>query len=379
MRKNKAGKVISVVIYNPITQKNERHSLARPMSEAEVKQYISAKKDEFKSFYKKRKESVHFISKYKRVDDLLTKFSKYRLKRGVSGSLNEISNLKNHTLKFFLDEINEPNILSWYAHKNEFMDWLDNRINSKNTLNNILRATNAFLTYFEDESLQRVLKFRLIEDHLIAKKDAEVLVSKKDFEKLVKFIELDKSLDDRYALVAKLQYHCGLRAKEALASTGEDLIYSRDNVLKNHIFNDLDNRDIDVYAVLEVSKQIDGNYVTDEFRPLKLKKEINAKNNRYVPIIDKKLAEELSAGFSFEGLSYQKYAEVFRKVFNGKTTSHHLRHTCISNFYILMGGALNQMFSKDVFGHSKQREIDRYTHIASKFQKRTKPKQIKKM
>lgn len=335
---------------------------------------------------------LEYIKKLKAYEGLLEEFRVWRGREKKPKTVaNNLSYLKNWSLRYFVDVKGELKYQHWANHYDSFISWLmeqkseranhkskDGRL-SENTINNIIRSLNAFLKFLEGKTAQKLLRCSTLDVPPI--KGMDYLLTEEELSELKK--TSDESFEGSSDLVELLRY-TGMRVMEGLGLTLEDITLGELSEKKKFINDTLRAADIKLYGYITLRKQLANDINSEvaetgkgQYVPLKHRKAISDRYIRYIPIISRELAEILKRRMLsckatekellFWDCSYSRLRETFDEVYkeaSTKKTPHDLRHTFITEIVNSLGGDVSLSIARDIWGHSEQKSLQRYVHLS---------------
>lgn len=399
-RKAKDGRITGFVYYDKSKQKNVRIGAEsgwpdNVYADHDAKSERSRILGRIDASLLDAKKRLDWINKYQKFDQLFEEFETWVKKRAPNSWQSSMSNLKNYTMFWFLQQRSLSNPELWPRHFNDFTEWLLSerplKISkgklSKNTVNNIIKATNSFLRFLEKQHF--LGPFIQLEEVRVGKSERRGLESI--------FSEEDQNLveqrlgqiDPRFGVIFRLLCKSGMRVNEALGLHIGSLVFKRIPEEEAALFRRFQDARIPYFGFILLKDQPSLDSIFDSQgkvprKSLKGRREIAPQFNRCIPIIDRDLAlamKELKASARGSakqspedqllfGVTYRQFYTAFYRVraelkLRSKNI-HSARHTFSTWITRKMGG--DRTVSEKVLGHSSADVNKRYQHLAQELE-----------
>lgn len=366
------------------------------------------------AMYERAKKNYEWQNQWGEKEKELKKYEEWRKEKAPMNYSDEVSFLKRVIFRYFLTEKVCSNPLNWYQYHFEFKEWLktlkkqvdptNQATYSYNSLNNIIRALNAYYKFLEEVENQVVPKrCSTFDKRFTIEKGVESVVAE-DHKKLI-FDGLGKMTvcyrgqikphpkAKLYQKMYNTLINTGMRKNEVLGLSLQDVAVGKLRDDFGYITETLKMRGVNIYGHIYLQSQPKNKIIRSENgnverRPLKLKRKISGNNSRYIPLLDKENARELgqlvleqkklfekrvygdnkSNYLLFDGISYDGLNYALKKVYEGKEfedihdyTVHDFRHTFSTYLSHLVLGQVS-VVSK-ILGHSREEITMRYLHL----------------
>lgn len=347
------------------------------------------------------KKRLDWMGRYQKFDEIIEEYENWIAKKAPNSYSTSLSYLKNYVLYWFLSEKALNNPEEWRRHYHDFVEWLtqENRALklrtsnlSKNTINNIIKSLNALLTFLEEKHLlgpfARCKELQVGHDE---RRGLEALYSESETEIITKKLT---DIDPKFSLFFRLLLKTGMRFNEAIGLHVDSFSFSIPKE-KISLFKKFDEAEIPYYGFILLKDQPKLKQIFDAQgkvprKPLKGRREISPLYNRYIPLIDEQITNEIVqlieskirsdvAGpdnliFGFKKMEFYMALAGILKAMNLKEKDvHSCRHTFATWLTRKCGG--DRSVSEDVLGHSSSEVNKRYVHLAEELEaNRTKVK-----
>lgn len=414
------GNYCSFLIYHPVQKKTVRigYKQGFPKGIDDISEAERQKKKILKTLniqLIQAKKRADWLDKYDDFNKLFDDYSAWAKKEIPRGHKTNIAHIKNYVLRWYIGERNLNNIETWPQFFYEFRNWISKtkplRSNSKdskrlavNTQNNIIKALNSFtLWYSETTGLPRLATCKEFHEKTTFKKGLEATWKEEDLTLMEGLLRnSNHALNEKLYVLFRLLHTSGMRLNEALGLHIGTICFDGYPEQEEALFNDISKAGLDIYGYILLKDQPALKRLRDKKTnripriPLKTKKEITPKNNRYIPLFDKDTALNLLKMVKnqsksedyikkkygtnyedyliFEGLHYSTLYTELKKITSNdpdakhlkKKTIHDLRHTASTNISRLTKGATR--IGEKVLGHSSKKINERYTHLAQEIE-----------
>jgi integrase len=382
---------------------------------------------EFDSARERYKRLMSWTEKYYNFAKLLEEYTKKQKRKSPFGWKNNVHYLKYYVLPYFLQIIENNNINGWYLDYPKFRIWLEDEatlVRDKNvrisycSKNHAIKALNTFMKHLHQDGIIKAyhvceafdeskLRERTIDD-VITYEESTII-----FKKL---LDLGYQNEAEYFI---LMFWTGMRFNEGLGLSLADIYkgeITRDsfkNLLRRNLIFYCESPNIPddylyrYYGFLTLSSQPDNDgsksivrNQNDEIlrKPLKMKKAINERNTRVIPIVHKELWEILarrakeafqkwksgeyvssnkSDYLLFEGItqstSTARLKEAFDKANLTYRSWHCFRH---SRGTFLHGKTGDKELTMQWLGHSSEKVHNKYLHTYEGLMREIKAKEV---
>lgn len=381
-------------------------------TEEEAQQVERLLKAEYESAKLRYEKKLEWMNKFYSFKALLDQYTERQKKRAPKGWKNSVHYLKYYVLPFFLEIRENNNITSWHLDYPHFITWLEEEATlirdkdkkiSYSSKNHSIKALNTFMRQlFEHNIVDRLHICECFDESLLNERTVDDVIQQHEADAVFNMlIEMGHPNEAEYFLML---YWTGMRFNEGLGISLADIYKGHipkagfKNLLKrNGIFyyqDQYDNRDLYhlYYGYFTLMSQPDNgsrNIVRDsngviKRKPLKMKKAINEKNTRVIPIINKDLwkvlvtrAKKASTAHKnksnlsphksdyllFPGISKttstNRLKEAFRKVNMRYRSWHCCRHTRGTYLHSIRE---DTALGKRWLGHVSERVYQKYVH-----------------
>jgi integrase len=330
-RDAKGNTYYSFMVYDSKLGKNVRlkkseiqNRFGRDIStEKEAREIESSLKAEYDSAKERFKRQLDWQNKYYSFKSLLDKYTELQKRKSPYGFKNSVHYLKYYVLPYFLNIAQNNNINNWHLSYRKFRIWLEdeaslvrdpNKRISYSSKNHAVKSLNTFMRHLKNEGIINQLHIceAFDESKLNEKSIDDVVTEEESWIVYKKLRELNYHNEAEYFLML---YWTGMRFNEGLGISLGDIYkgeISRDslkNLLRRNLIFYKDEQDIPneylfrYFGFITLSSQPDNggsrSIVRDKYdqvlrKPLKMKKAINERNTRIVPIVCEELWEVLS-------------------------------------------------------------------------------------
>lgn len=280
----------------------------------QVDKLLKAEHESAKLRYQKKLE---WMEKYYSFKALLDQYTEKQKKRAPRGWKNSVHYLKYYVLPFFLEVCENNNITSWYLEYGRFITWLEseaklvrdkNKLISYSSKNHSIKALNTFMRHlYQDRIIERLHVCECFDESLLNERTVDDVIQPHEAEIVFKTLMGMGHVTE--AEFFWMLYWTGMRFNEGLGISLNDIYKgnipkaSFENLLiRNgiHYYKDAPEEghiEFHYFGYFTLMSQPDNgsrNIVRDSNgvinrKPLKMKKAINEKNARVIPIIDKRL------------------------------------------------------------------------------------------
>lgn len=331
-RDRKGNVYYSFLVYDSKTGKNVRlkksdiqNKFGRDITtEEEALEVESSLKAEFDSARERFKRQLEWQEKYYNFKSLLDEYTKRQKRKSPYGYKNSVHYLKYYVLPYFLNIAENNNINNWHLSYRDFKDWLEDkacliRDSSKkisySSKNHAIKSLNTFMRHLKEEGI--VNQFHLCEafdESKLNEKSIDDVISEN--ESWIIYKRLKEQGHTNEAEFFLMLYWTGMRFNEGLGVSladiykGEISRESLKNLLRRNLIFCVSDEDIPdnhlycYFGFFTLSSQPDNggskSIVRDKNdqilrKPLKMKKAINERNTRIIPIICEELWKILCA------------------------------------------------------------------------------------
>lgn len=330
-RDKKGSSYYSFMVYDSKQGKNIRlkkseiqNRFGRDIAtEEEAIQVDKSLKAEFDSARMRFKRQLEWQDKYYNFKNLLDKYTEMQKRKSPYGYKNSVHYLKYYVLPYFLNVAKSNNINNWHLSYRKFKIWLEDdarliRKPKKNisysSMNHAVKSLNTFMRHLKNEGIVNQLHIceAFDESKLNQKSIDDVIEESESWTVYKKLIELGYQNEAEFFLML---YWTGMRFNEGLGISLADIYkgeISRDslkNLLRRNLIFYKDDKNIPdeylyrYFGFFTLSSQPDNDgsksIVRDKLnqvlrKPLKMKKAINERNTRIIPIVCEELWQILS-------------------------------------------------------------------------------------
>lgn len=394
------GRYTGFVYYNPHKKKNVRVSESDgwPDNVYSIEEAIKERArilGKIDASLVEAKKRLDWMEKYQKFDVLYKEYEKWIQRRAPNSWKTTTSHIRNHVFHWFLklNSFNNPEL--WSRQFNNFTDFLLKEAPikasygklSRNSINNIVKALNSFLKFLEKE--HHLGPFPRCECVKIGKNERrglEAIYSDAEIKLIVGKLSEKNS---KYGIYFSLLCKTGMRANEALGLHIKSFSVNSLPHEKKALFRRISEAGIDIYGFILLRDQPELEYLYDKNgsvprKPLKGRTEIDPRFNRYIPLIDKKITEELlrirdevkkedrllDEDKLLFGFPYQHFYRCFYDIVRGlkikEKDVHSARHTFATWLTRKVEG--DRSVSEDVLGHSSAEVNKRYVHLAEELE-----------
>ncbi len=250
------------------------------------------------------KKRLNWINKYQKFDKLFEEFEVWAKRKAPNSWQSSISFIKNYVFHWYLDLNSNNNPEMWPRSYNKFTDWL--RVQdpiksstgklSKNTVNNIIKSLNSFLSFLEREHYRG--PFVRCETLLCGKDERrglEAIYSEQEIDLVTKRLS---QVNPKYATYFQLLCKTGMRASEALGLHVKSFRIGKTPTENTALFKRMSEAGIEIFGYVLLRDQPKLEYLYDKNgsvprKPLKARSELDPRFNRYIPLINRDLAKAL--------------------------------------------------------------------------------------
>lgn len=350
--------------------------------------------------FKQREELLKWEKNYYNSIGIINFYREERKKSAPNSHSDRMVWFEKYVLNYFLNIKHLPSLNDWKGSFNKFKKWLEDEAVmvkkggrlSYASKNHCINECNKFLSVMAENSIiEPQPKITLFSVDLVNNlKDESDVVSENEFKLIanqLKIIGMEDGLGDQYYNFYYILMHTGLRINELFGIGLDNFRAGKSSDINLNGMLIKYKQTTYGYLILEkqpLKEKIEG---LIKYKPLKGKKSISLKNNRYIPIIDK-VAFNILAQYNNEfvkkyneniGIDKDQFAFFFGKfnanifrikllkayeqceILNEYKPPHHLRHTFASKMVILTGGELSESLAKAVLGHGSS-VTARYNH-----------------
>lgn len=395
------------------------------VSEVEAQKTEKLLKAEYDSSKERFKRILEWKKKYFEFSKLLEQYTVKQKKKAPYGYRNNVHYLKYYVLPYFLNIAKNNNINNWNIDYSNFKDWLEdeakliqkpNQLISYASKNHAIKALNTFIKHLRSQGI--------INDIHICEAFDECKLSEKTIDDVIQENEsniiyqnlLDSGFQNEAEFFLML-YWTGIRFNEGLGISLDDLHKgeidrkSFGNLLnRNRIFykgNGNSNNLYDYHGFLTLSSQPDNDNSSAIKREpngkvlrkaLKMKKSINEKHTRIIPIINKELwrilvrrAKDAQAKFKnsenrslqksdfllFEGINQTTATGRLKRSFEKSNLKYRSWHCCRhSRGTFLHGKTGDKELGMKWLGHTSDKVYERYIHTYEGLVREIKAKEV---
>lgn len=287
-------------------------------SEEEAIKVEGLLKAEYDSARERFKRRLDWQAKYYNFKSLLDEYTVRQKRKSPYGYRNSVHYLKYYVLPYFLEIEKNNNINLWHLHYRKFRIWLEDeaklvrdneKLISYSSKNHAVKSLNTFMRHLKCEGIVTDLHIcEAFDESKLNEKSIDDVISEND-----SWIIYRKLLDLGYKLEAEyflMLYWTGMRFNESLGISLADIYkgeISRDslkNLLRRNFIYHNDELDIPqnhlyrYFGFFTLSSQPDNDGSKSIVRdmnnqilrkPLKMKKAINERNTRIIPIVCEEL------------------------------------------------------------------------------------------
>lgn len=368
---------------------------------------------EFDSSRERYRRLMAWTEKYYNFANLLNEYTKRQKRKSPYGWKNNVHYLKYYVLPYFLEITQNNNINGWHLDYPKFRIWLEDEatlVRDKNvkisycSKNHAIKALNTFMKHLHMEGI--ISQYRVCEafdESKLNEKTIDDVISEEECQVVYeKMLELGYKKEAEYFL---LMFWTGMRFNEGLGLSLADIYkdeFTRDSfknllrrnlIFSNETVNIPDDYLYRYFDFITLSSQPDNDgsksIVRDDKdrilrKPLKMKKAINEKNTRIIPIVNEELWKIISTRAKeafrkwksgdllsndkkdyllFEGLtqttSTARLKEGFEKCGIKYRSWHCCRH---SRGTFLHGKTGDKELTMQWLGHSSEKVHNKYLH-----------------
>ena len=326
-KRDRAGNTYySFMVYDSKTGKNIRlkkseiqNRFGRDIiTEEEAINVETSLKAEFDSAGERFKRQLEWKEKYYKFGSLLENYTERQKRKSPHGYRNSVHYLKYYVLPYFLNIAKNNNINNWHLNYGKFKIWLEDdakllrdpsRIISYSSKNHAIKSLNTFMRHLKSEGIVNQLHVceAFDESKLNEKTIDDVITEDESWTVYKQLLNLGYKNEAEYFLML---YWTGMRFNEGLGVSladiykGEISRESLKNLLRRNFIFYKDEQNISdeylyrYFGFFTLSSQPDNggskSIVRDKNdqilrKPLKMKKAINERNTRIIPIICEEL------------------------------------------------------------------------------------------
>jgi integrase len=382
---------------------------------------------EFDSTKERYKRLMSWQEKYYNFAKLLEDYTKKQKRKSPYGWKNNVHYLKYYVLPYFLQITENNNINGWYLDYPKFRIWLEDEaklVRNKNiqisycSKNHAIKALNTFMKHLQQDGIIQTYHVceAFDESKLNEKTIDDVISEEESWIVYKKLIELGYPNEAEYFL---LMFWTGMRFNEGMGLSLADIYkgeITRDsfkNLLRrNQIFH-IDSPNIPedhlyrYFGFITLSSQPDNDgsksIVRNENeqvlrKPLKMKKSINERNTRVIPIVNQELWDILSRRAKnaflrwknkelksdnksdyllFENISQTSSMLRLKQGFENSNLRYRSWHCCRhSRGTFLHGKTGDKELTMQWLGHSSEKVHNKYLHTYEGLMREIKAKEV---
>lgn len=370
-------------------------------------------KAEYNSAKERYLRKLEWQKKYYNFAGLLDEYTKRQKRKAPHGFKNNVHYLKYYVLPYFLDIVQNNNINGWHLEYRKFRNWLEDeakliRDPSKNisysSKNHAVKALNTFMRHLHQEGI--INQFHACEAFDESKLNTRTIDDVISEEESIKiYNDLIHNNYQNEAEFFLLLYWTGMRFNEGVGLSladiykGEITRESFKNLLRRNLIfykdqNSLPNEYLHRYfGFITLSSQLDnttnGTIIRNsngevKRKPLKMKKSINERNTRIIPIVHEELWSILSRRAKqayqnwknkteittdksnyllFEGINHSSSSKRLKEIFSKLKIPYKSWHCCRhSRGTYLHGKTGDKELGMKWLGHSSEKVYDKYVH-----------------
>lgn len=393
----------SFLYWDPKTKKRTR--LRRSEVPADINNdekaeaFCKVKEAELQTFSLKFKRDLEWKRKFYDFEQLLELYAKRRKAEAPNSWETDVYYLEQYVFMFFLTIKKTNNLNSWDLHFEDLRDWLEKdaelvKQKGKNTKlayatkNACIKSLNRFLATMVRQQKMKgpAPRCQMFPKHQLNRKGIESYISGNEAELVYeKLVELDKEVAEFFWILL----HTGLRLNEALGLAASHVF--KGSPTEANLKKMLDRYTIKsmIHIILDSQpkkkhgfRDKDG---TVSRKPMKHRRKIEPKNNRIIPVSDKRASKILAARFNsqtailkkkvygddrgnyllFDGLDKNRVSNKLRKAYEllgvKAKSPHDCRHTFCTELVSQTEG--HHFLAKYVLGHSDIATTENYLHL----------------
>lgn len=382
---------------------------------------------EFDSSRERYKRLMAWTEKYYNFASLLDDYVKKQKRKSPYGWKNNVHYLKYYVLPYFLEISQNNNINGWHLDYPKFRIWLEDEatlIRNKNikisycSKNHSIKALNTFMKHLQQDGIiqtyhvceafdESKLRERTIDD-VITEDESWIIYNQ--------LLDLGHQNEAEYFL---LMFWTGMRFNEGLGLSLADIYkgeITRDsfkNLLRRNLIFYTESPNVPndylyrYFGFLTLSSQPDNDgsksIVRNELdhilrKPLKMKKAINEKNNRVIPIVNQELWDALSRRAKdayqkwkkgelqsnnksdyllFENITQTTSTARLKEAFEKANLKYRSWHCCRhSRGTFLHGRTGDKELTMQWLGHSSEKVHNKYLHTYEGLMREIKAKEV---
>lgn len=399
-RKALDGRFTGFIYYNPHKKKNIRVSSSDGWPD-NVYSLDDARKERGRILAKidvnllESKQRLDWLNKYQKFDKLYEEYEKWIQRRATNSWKTTTSHIRNHVLYWFLEVSSLNNPEMWPRRFNDFKDFLlkvepikvsKDKL-SKNSVNNIIKALNSFLMFLEREhQLGPFVRCECVKTGKAERRGLEAIYTEDEIKLVTKKLT---DVNPKYGTFFKLLCRTGMRSNEALGLHIKSFVVNQIPKEKKALFRKMSDSGIELYGFILLRDQPQLEYLYDKKgsvprKPLKARREIDPRYNRYIPLVNKELTQDLVElrersrlekrpneedkllfGFAYQPF-YRAFYDIVRNLKLTDKDVHSCRHTFATWLTRKVEG--DRSVSEDVLGHSSAEVNKRYVHLAEELE-----------
>lgn len=417
-RKDKHGKqYYSFLYWDPATRKNVRlkrsEAPAHITNDSQADEFCRLRQAENEASKFRIERKLAWQKKFYDFEELISIYEVEVKKRAPNSWEGPLYYLKQYGLDFFLNFKQCNNLNNWPLYFEEFRDWLTSVKTGKKTQlgqlafssrNNVIGAVNLFLDImFKKGKCSQVPKCQKFPRHMLKRRTAEHVIADEEASliatRLTTFENGELASD-----FFKVLMNTGLRLSEALSLslsdffTGEPENKVISGALKRHQL--LCYGYISLESQLQSSTKIRSGDNVVLRKPLKGRKNIDARGGRIIPILDKQtfnifakryneqiaLLESYKFGpakenyLLFDGLNKNNFSRLLRLSYEKTKYTHKSPHCCRHTFATHFAGITNADtgLCRLVLGHRDEDTTLGYVHLFEQINRQARAKELTK-
>lgn len=341
------------------------------------------------------KQRLDWINKYQKFDKLYEEYEKWLKRRAENSWATTASLIRNHVLYWFLEVQSMNNPEMWPRKFHDFTDYLlkvepikvsKNKL-SKNSVNNIIKALNSFLMFLEKEhQLGPFVRCECVKTGKAERRGLEAIYSEEEMKLISKKLA---EVEPKYSVYFRTLCKTGMRANECIGLHIKSFVVNSIPEQKKQLFKRIAEGGIEIYGYILLKDQPKLEYLYDKNgsvprKPLKARREIDPRFNRYIPLIDKELTKDLIELRDLAkadkrpniedkllfGFAYQPFYRAFKEVITALKLEDKDVHSCRHTFATWLTRKVegDRSVSEDVLGHSSAEVNKRYVHLAEELE-----------
>lgn len=405
----------SFLYWDPKTKKRMRlrksEVPADIKTDLEAEEFCRLKEAELQNFSLKVKRDLEWKKKFYDFEQLLELYSRRRKSEAPNSWQTDTYYLEQYVFTFFLSIKKTNNLHSWEGYFEDLRDWLEKdaeliKQKGKNvrlayaTKNACIKALNRFLVTMVRQQKMKgpAPRCSMFPKHQLNRKGIESYIDADEANRVFdKLTETDQEVADFFWILMntglRLNEGLGLAASHVFKGAPQEVNIKK--MLERYSLKSIIHIVLDSQPVDEESIRLKDGSVPR--KPMKHRRRIEPKNNRIIPVTDKRAAKIIADRFNlqaalikkkdfgedrgnyllFDGLNKNRVANRLRKVYEQlglpAKSPHDCRHTYCTDLVAATEG--HHFLAKYILGHSDIATTENYLHLWEVIQQKMRQEQ----